>query len=199
MNTSAEDERPAVALEAESPLQPTRRRWTRGLGVAPVAFVVLAVVGLLSFGLLSEGGRGSGVLRMSRGAPDFTLNLFDGGTFTLSEKRGQPVVMNIWASWCHSCREEAPVLEQGWRSYRDRGVKFVGVNVMDSRGDAEAFLEEFKITYPNGTDESDIYFDYGAVGVPETFFINRDGVIVLKFFGPLDAEQLSALVEELWQ
>jgi cytochrome c biogenesis protein CcmG/thiol:disulfide interchange protein DsbE len=182
---SAEGERPAIALEAEPPLQ--------------LAFVVLAVVGLLAFGLLSEGGRGSGVLRMSREAPDFTLNLFDGGTFTLSENRGQPVVMNIWASWCHSCREEAPVLEQGWRSYRDQGVTFVGVNVMDTRGDAEAFLEEFDITYPNGPDEGDIYFDYGTTGVPETFFINRDGVIVVKFFGPLSPEQLSALVEELLQ
>jgi cytochrome c biogenesis protein CcmG/thiol:disulfide interchange protein DsbE len=91
------------------------------------------------------------------------------------------------------------VLEQGWRSYRDQGVTFVGVNVMDTRGDAEAFLEEFDITYPNGPDEGDIYFDYGTTGVPETFFINRDGVIVVKFFGPLSPEQLSALVEELLQ
>ena len=59
------------------------------------------------------------------------------------------------------------------------------------------FLREFDITYPNGPDENDIYFDYGATGIPETFFINRDGVIVLKFLGPLNAEQLSAFVEEL--
>jgi cytochrome c biogenesis protein CcmG/thiol:disulfide interchange protein DsbE len=90
-------------------------------------------------------------------------------------------------------------MEQGWRDFRDQGVIFVGVNVMDSRGDAEAFLEEFDVTYPNGPDESNIYFDYGATGTPETFFIDRDGVIVQKFMGPISAEQLSAYVEELLQ
>ncbi len=88
-------------------------------------------------------------------------------------------------------------MEEGWRSYRDQGIVFVGVNVMDSRGDAEAFLEQFEITYPNGPDESDIYLQYGATGTPETFFINRDGVIVQKYMGPLTADRLSAFVEEL--
>ena len=196
---SAEDERPTTVSEEETSLRPDGGRWTRGLGLALVALVVVALVSLLAFGLLNEGESGMGAASLDREAPDFTLNLFDGGTFTLSENRGQPVVMNIWASWCVSCRQEAADKEQGWRAFRDRGVIFVGVNVMDSRGDAEAFLEEFDITYPNGPDESDIYFDYGAMGTPETFFIDRDGVIVQKFMGPLNAEQLSASVEELLQ
>ncbi len=195
----AEGERPATVVEEEATLQPAWGRWTRGLGLGFVALVVAALVGLLAFGLLSEGESGTGTARLNREASDFTLKLFQGGTFTLSENRGQPVVMNIWASWCDTCRDEAQVLEQGWRSFRDQGVVFVGVNVMDDRGDAEAFLEEFDITYPNGPDESDIYFDYGATGMPETFFINRDGVMVQKFVGPLNAEQLSAFVEELLQ
>ncbi len=186
-----------MVLEEEAELQPAWHRWTRGLGFAFVGLVLLALMSLLAFGLINKGESGTGALRLSRDAPDFTLNLFDGGTFTLSENRGQPVVMNIWASWCDACRDEAPVLEQGWRSFKDQGVIFVGVNAQDSRGDAERFLREFDITYPNGPDESDIYFDYGATGMPETFFINRDGVIVLKFLGPLNAEQLSAFVEEL--
>jgi len=159
--------------------------------------VVAALVSLLAFGLLNKGEEGSGSSILNREAPDFTLSLFNGGTFTLLENRGQPVVMNIWASWCEPCWEEASVLEEGWRSYRDQGVIFVGVNVMDSRGDAEAFLEQFDVTYPNGPDESDIYLHYRATGTPETFFIDGDGVIVDKFMGPLDAEQLSASVDEL--
>ena len=196
---SAEDERPTTVSEEETSLRPAWGRWTRGLGLAFVALVVVALVSLLAFGLLNEGESGMGAAGLNREAPDFTLNLFDGGTFTLSENRGQPVVMNIWASWCDSCREEAAVLEQGWRSFREQGVIFVGVNVMDNRGDAEAFLEQFDITYPNGPDEGDIYFHYGATGTPETFFINRDGVMVRRFAGPLRAEQLSASVEELLQ
>lgn len=88
-------------------------------------------------------------------------------------------------------------MERVWRSFRDQGVIFVGVNVMDSRADAEVFLEQFDVTYPNGPDDSDIYFRYGATGTPETFFIDRDGVLVQKIMGPLTAEQLSASVEEL--
>jgi len=159
---------------------------------------VLALVTLLAYGLLNKGGEGgAGVLRLGRDAPDFTLNLFEGGTFTLSEKGGKPVVVNIWASWCPSCREEAPVLEEGWRQFKDRGVIFVDVDWQDNREDALKFIEEFNITYPNGPDESNIYFDYGATGVPESFFINREGKIVLKFVGPMKPEQLSAFVEEL--
>jgi len=196
---SAEGERPTTVSGEGTSLRPDWGRWTRGLGLAFVAFVVVALVSLLAFGLLNEDESGMGAAGLNREAPDFTLNLFGGGAFTLSENRGQPVVMNIWASWCESCREEASVLEQGWRSFRDQGVIFVGVNVMDSRGDAEAFLEQFDITYPNGPDESDIYFHYGATGTPETLFINRDGVIVQKFVGSLKAEHLSAFVEELLQ
>ena len=196
---SAEDERPATVSEEETSLRPDGGRWMRGLGLAFVTLAVVALVSLLAFGLLNEDESGMGAASLNQEAPDFTLNLFGGGTFTLSENRGQPVVMNIWASWCVSCRQEAADKEQGWRAFRDQGVIFVGVNVMDNRDAAEAFLEEFDISYPNGPDESDIYFDYGATGTPETFFINRDGVIVQKFMGPLNAEQLSASVEELLQ
>lgn len=193
---SADGETPVIALEEEAALRPAWRRWTRGLGFAFVGLVVVALVALLALGLLNKGESGAGVLRLTKEAPDFTLNLFDGGTFTLSENRGAPVVVNFWASWCDSCREEAAALERSWRSLQDQGVIFVGVNVMDSRGDAEAFLEQFDITYPNGPDESDIFFEYGAAGTPETFFVNRDGVIVLKYVGPMTEEQLLAFAEE---
>jgi cytochrome c biogenesis protein CcmG/thiol:disulfide interchange protein DsbE len=195
----AEGERPTTVSEEEISIRPDSGRWTRGLGFALIALVVAALVSLLAFGLLNEGEEGTGAASLNREAPDFALNLFDGGTFTLSENRGQPVVMNIWASWCESCRQEAADMERGWRSFRDQGVIFVGVNVMDSRGGAEAFLEQFDITYPNGPDESDIYFRYGVTGTPETFFIDRDGVIVQKFVGALTAEQLAASVEALLQ
>ncbi len=196
---SSEGEGPTVILEKETAATPAWRRLTRGLGFTFVGLVLVSLVGLLAFGLMNKSEGESGVLRLKRDAPDFTLNLFDGGTFTLSEKRGQPVVMNIWSSWCQSCRDEAPVLERGWRDFKDRGVIFVGVNVMDDRSDAEAFMREFNVSYANGPDESGIRFDYGTTGHPETFFINRDGVIVLKYIGPLNDEHMSAYVEELLQ
>ncbi|MDI6857461.1 MAG: TlpA disulfide reductase family protein [Dehalococcoidia bacterium] len=176
---------------------PAWARWTRRLGFAFVVAVALGLVALLAYGLANKGEAGAGPLRLNRAAPDFTLSLFDGGSFTLSENRGKPVVLNIWASWCEACRDEADELEQAWRDYRDEGVVFVGVNVLDNDADARKYIEEFGITYPNGPDEGSIYFDYGATGVPETFFINREGVIVLKYAGPLSTDSLSAFIEEV--
>lgn len=169
----------------------------RALGFGFVVFVALALVILLGYGFLGYGGgAGSGVV--GKQAPDFTLELFDGEVFTLSEMRGQPVVINVWASWCPPCRDEAKVLEQGWRNYKEQGVIFLGVNVEDSSSDARRFIEEFQVTYPNGPDsDGQIYADYRATGVPETFFISSDGLVVRRFAGPLQEEQLTAFVGEI--
>lgn len=131
-------------------------------------------------------------------APDFTLSLFEGRQLTLSELRGQVVVINFWASWCIPCRDEAPVLEQTWRRYRDRGVVFIGVDYLDAEKEALAFLEEFDITYPNGPDlGTRIAYDYRITGVPETFFIAKDGRIADLEIGPLTEARLVSALETL--
>lgn len=130
-------------------------------------------------------------------APDFEIPLFSGGTFRLSEHRGQVVVVNFWASWCPPCRDEAPVLERAWQRYRDQGVVLVGLDIWDSEEDARAFLAEFGITYPNGPDSNgDTAIEYGLTGIPETFFIRPDGTIARHWIGPLTDEQISAFIEE---
>ena len=100
---------------------PTARSKRTGLIVTFA--VILALLGLLAWGLgkVRAGPVQSGV------APDFTLTSFDGRTLTLSELRGQVVIINFWASWCPPCREEAAYLEQTWRKYKDKGVIFIGV------------------------------------------------------------------------
>ncbi len=140
----------------------------------------------------------SGASRVNRPAKDFTLPLFDGGNVTLSSLRGQPVVLNFWASWCPPCREEAPVLEKVWRRYQDKGVTFIGVDIQDAEADARAYLKEFDITYPNGPDRSGrISNDYAVSGIPVTFFINRDGIIVSRWVGAINEEILVPRIEEL--
>jgi cytochrome c biogenesis protein CcmG/thiol:disulfide interchange protein DsbE len=112
--------------------------------------------------------------------------------------RGQVVVVNVWASWCPPCRDEAPVLEQTWREYRDRGVVFIGVDYMDTEPAALAYLAEFDITYPNGPDlGSRIAQDYKVQGVPETFFIDPQGEIAEVFVGPLSEARLKSILERL--
>ena len=80
------------------------------------------------------------------------------------------MVINFWASWCPPCREETPLLERTWRSYKYQDVLFVGVNIQDTEEDARVYLEEFDITYPNGLDRhGKVTVDYGIIGLPVTF------------------------------
>ncbi len=165
-----------------------------------VAIVILGFGALLAAGLaMNEPLTGaSGSARVNRPAADFTLPLFDGGELNLSSLKGSPVVINFWASWCPPCREEALVLEKISRLYRDRGVTVVGVDIQDTETDARAFIEEFGITYPNGPDlEGRITIDYGVGGIPVTFFVDRDGLIVNRWVGPISEALLVAWVEEL--
>ena len=110
-------------------------------------------------------------------APGFTLSRLDGrGTITSSSLRGHPVVVNFFASWCAPCRKEAPLLEKAYQRYKDRGIRFIGVDVKDTKTAARAFVRRFGITYPVVTDYSLEYAQKVKVfGLPETFFIDRQG------------------------
>jgi cytochrome c biogenesis protein CcmG/thiol:disulfide interchange protein DsbE len=139
--------------------------------------VVIAVVPALGFiALLWFALAGTGSQPVSGdGAPDFELPLLDGsGTLSDADLRGHPVVVNFWASWCIPCREEAPLLEKTWRTYRDEGVIFLGVNIKDAEGDARRFVKQFGITYPNVRDlDQRLTRDFRVRGLPETFFVDH--------------------------
>jgi cytochrome c biogenesis protein CcmG, thiol:disulfide interchange protein DsbE len=163
------------------------------VGIAMIALLALMIWGI---GKRAEGTVGS-VPVTARPAPGFTLTLLDGKPFDLSGVRGKPVLINFWASWCIPCEEEAAVLEQGSRAYRDR-VTFIGVNVQDTDPLAREFLRRFGVTYPNGRDASGaIAVEYGMSGVPETYFVDRDGQLVRKWQGALDNVRLRAYLDEL--
>jgi len=171
----------------------------RSLSFAFVALVVIALVGVLLYGFVNKGTQAGSMLD-GKPAPDFTLNLFDGRSITLSDLKGKPVLINFWASWCGPCRDEAPVLERGWRAYKDKGVIFIGVDVRDEEKAALAFIKEFNITYPNGPDTTNrISINYGVTGVPESFFVNRDGVVIRRHVGATNEQQLKRYIEEILQ
>jgi cytochrome c biogenesis protein CcmG, thiol:disulfide interchange protein DsbE len=90
-------------------------------------------------------------------------------------------------------------LEAAWQTYRSQGVQLIGVNVWDGENDARRFLEEFGVTYPNGPDSSGLPIEYGLTGLPETYFIDREGQLVRHWLGPLSERQTSVLIEELLQ
>ncbi len=170
-----------------------RRRWIIAVAILAPAGAVLA---LLAYGFTLEPRYIPSPL-VAKPAPPFTLTLFDGSMLRLEQLRGKVVFLNFWASWCVPCREEARDLEAAWRKYQTQDVVFVGVNIQDKEPDARAFLEEFGITYPNGVDHgSRIAIDYGVYGIPETFFIDREGRITYKHIGALGLRLIAAKVDE---
>jgi cytochrome c biogenesis protein CcmG/thiol:disulfide interchange protein DsbE len=162
---------------------------------------VVLVLALFVWGLDRRTGVGQ-VAVSSRPAPDFSVSLFGqsdgaGRMWKLAEQPSRPVLVNFWASWCIPCEDEAPVLERVAARYRDR-ISFVGVDVQDTDPAARGFLDRYRITYPNGPDPSgQISVDYGMSGVPETYFLDREHRIARKWAGPLDENQLVAVLEEL--
>jgi cytochrome c biogenesis protein CcmG/thiol:disulfide interchange protein DsbE len=131
-------------------------------------------------------------------APDFALQTLAGDSIRLGDLKGQVVLVNFWASWCLACRAEHPVLVDAAKRYHDQGLRVVGVAYQDSREDARAWIAERGGDWPNGLDVgSHTAIKYGLFGVPETFFIGRDGRILYKQIGPLDRDVIDRWVPKL--
>lgn len=167
----------------------------RNKNSALVAYSALfLLLGLMAWGLLNAraGPVESGL------APDFSLTSFDGQNITLSDLRGQVVIINFWASWCLPCRQEASYLEETWRKYKDLGVVFIGVDYVDTEKAALAYIDEFNITYFNGPDlRTEISDSYKIRGVPETYFVAKDGELRGMHIGPLKSPELDDKIEAL--
>ena len=130
-------------------------------------------------------------------APDFTLETYDGDVLTLSDYRGQVVVLNFWASWCGPCAIEAPDLEALWQDYQDRGVMFIGIGYVDSKPKAEEFMATYGMTYPSGADlRTEISDAYAIRGVPETFVIDQNGEVVYFAERVVTYNEIAAVLEE---
>jgi cytochrome c biogenesis protein CcmG/thiol:disulfide interchange protein DsbE len=175
------------------------RPWLPAALAAASGSIVVALLLLLWWGLQQKEIAGVKVVPVPfERAPDFSLGLFDGSTFTLTDAlaTGKPVVVNFWASWCGPCADEAPALEAAWR--RNSGwVTFVGVNVQDEKTPALQFIRRFGITYPNGDHNAgNISIQYGMRGVPETYFIAPDGRLIRKW-NTLTAADLDQFLGEL--
>jgi cytochrome c biogenesis protein CcmG/thiol:disulfide interchange protein DsbE len=166
-------------------------RWLIPLSVVPV----LAV---LAYGFRVD-PRAIPSPLVDRPAAAFALTAFDGQAVRLEALRGKVVVVNFWASWCNpACYDEAPVLERGWREYKDRGVVVIGVDIQDTREAALEFMRRFEITFPNAPDPAGkVSVDYGVYGVPETFFVDRQGRIRAKHVGALTDDAFKTSVERL--
>jgi cytochrome c biogenesis protein CcmG/thiol:disulfide interchange protein DsbE len=157
---------------------------------------VAALLGILAYGVTSSGPSETIDDALAEGrslpAPALTLpRLERDAPASLSDYRGRVVVLNFWASWCAPCREESPLLQRWHERIRSQGGTVLGVNVLDVRSDALAFMREYRLAYPMLRDGSgDSGKAFGVVGYPETFVIDRRGRIVAVTRGPVDEADL---------
>ncbi len=131
-------------------------------------------------------------------APPLSLRLLTGEALTLADLEGKVVMVDFWSSWCPPCVKEAPVLAATYPLYADQDVVFVGVAIWDDDSEVNRYIAQFSVTYPNGVDTlGKVAINYGVRGVPEKYFIDRNGLVVKKFVGPVTTEQLRAILDEM--
>jgi cytochrome c biogenesis protein CcmG/thiol:disulfide interchange protein DsbE len=134
-------------------------------------------------------------------APDFKLDTLDGGVVTLSDLRGQAVVVNLWASWCPPCRSEMPALQTVYQTNKERGLTLLAVNMtyQDSEAAAAAFAQQFGLTFPILLDRTGLVGNlYQLRALPTTFFVDSTGVIQqVVIGGPMSEVSLQTAVETL--
>ena len=173
---------------------------TYGRHVAILVLLIAVVAAACSSGDdestgLGEVDTGAGEAEI---APIFSVPTTDGGEFSLSEhiaSDGRPVFLNLWASWCFPCREEMPAIDAAATAHPE--VEFVGVAVQDSEDDATEFAEEIGVGYLLGFDsDGEVENSYSPLGLPASYIISGDGVIVERIFGKVTEEDLAEKFEK---
>jgi cytochrome c biogenesis protein CcmG/thiol:disulfide interchange protein DsbE len=159
-------------------------RWLPAAVAGGAALAVLGLLALLAAGFDRASGSASPL--MNTPAPGFALRSLDGRAVSLASLRGHPVVLNFWASWCTTCPVDHANLRLVWHKYASRGVDFIGVAFNDTVSGDRAFLREHGGAWPSLMDpDGQIAVDYGITGVPETFLIDRHGIIRFRSPGPI--------------
>ncbi len=131
-------------------------------------------------------------------AADFTLQLFDGRTFTLSKHKGEAVVVNFFASWCIPCRAEASALEAVHREYFEKKVIFLGIAIKDTDTGARGFVKKYALSFPTGLDkEQKLGRIFGVYGLPTTVFIDATGFINYTHSGAVTGELIKHELDKL--
>jgi cytochrome c biogenesis protein CcmG, thiol:disulfide interchange protein DsbE len=162
-----------------------------------IPLAAVPVVALLAFGLTRDAKVVPSTLP-GRAAPDFKRETLNGDSLHLASLRGHVVVLNFWASWCIPCLDEHPLLVAADERWRGQGLRIVGVVYQDTPANAREWLKERGGSWANILDPgSRLSIEYGLFGVPETFFIDRRGLVRYKHIGPIRADTLANWITRL--
>jgi peroxiredoxin len=164
-----------------------------------LAGIVVAIVAPFVHGGAGQSAAGPASLTGQR---ETIVALTDdrGSTVSLAQYRGRAIVLNLWASWCPPCRAEMPELQQFFMRNAQRGVVVIGVNEGESAQRASEFARSLGITFPIWIDDDQRYGrTYAALGLPTTIVIDRAGVVVRGFDGPVTPSDLQTVVDKLPQ
>ena len=166
------------------------------------SFIGITVCGLLIILLLyglfgASNPRDIPSAQIGKTAKPFSITTFNGQKISLAQLRGKPVILNFWASWCVSCRQEAHILEAAHQKYTPRGAVFMGIAINDTREASMMFIRRYGKTYLLAPDDKtgSISLDYGVTAVPETFLITKEGTIYKKLLGAADMRTLTEFLE----
>jgi cytochrome c biogenesis protein CcmG, thiol:disulfide interchange protein DsbE len=194
--------KPADEIQVEKAVAAPKGKSRRRSIIIFTVFSLLnaGLLAILWIALLTPAGSNSTRVDplIGKPAPDFTLAALNKQAeppVHLADLKGKLVVINFWASWCDPCREEAPLLQAEWRRAQAQGVIFIGIDFQDSQSAGLNFLQQHGITYANVVDPNGATgINYGITAVPETFFIDRRGVIVNTVRNEITAQLLQSNV-----
>ncbi|GMQ97696.1 MAG: hypothetical protein BMS9Abin17_0196 [Acidimicrobiia bacterium] len=183
----------------------TRAFWMIGGGVAGLALVALfAVVGLSGDPNASNGpspavSTASTTSAEPSAAVDVEMEDFNGDVMTIADLKGQPVVVNFWATWCPACFAEMPAFEEVYQAKGD-SVQFLGINLSEDVGASVSIVEETGVTYPLVRDpQGEVFAAFGGFGMPTTVFLDETGSVIDMYTGELTADELSARIAEYFE
>lgn len=146
-------------------------------------------------------GESSRSVQVGKTVPEYRAVSVDGDSVSLAGQRGKVVLFNVWATWCHPCRDEIPELLVLYNKYKPRGLELVGVSI-DANGSDEAirsFMKDFRMNYPVWRDPDErVSTEFLVVGVPATFLIDRNGTLRWRKTGPIQPgdSSLTAAIEQ---